>query len=108
MHIRRSSEGSFGRFIHRFSAVQVAVYEAVLRVQRACVAQCRPGTTLQHLQQLMLSLLEDELQELRIVDTKLDHSEKRKVMFFFCLFFRTQHKAASSIIGRGNGCAAYV
>uniref|UniRef100_UPI00358DFF0E xaa-Pro aminopeptidase 3 n=1 Tax=Myxine glutinosa TaxID=7769 RepID=UPI00358DFF0E len=68
----------------RFSAAQVAVYEAVLRVQRACVAQCRPGTTLHYLQQLMLSLLEDELQELRIVDTQLDSLQKRKATQRYC------------------------
>ena len=47
-----------------FSAPQRALYEAVLRVQEACIAAVRPGATLSGLRPFALSLLHKELNAL--------------------------------------------
>ncbi|XP_007502625.1 xaa-Pro aminopeptidase 3 isoform X4 [Monodelphis domestica] len=51
----------------RFSAAQAELYEAVLDIQKACLALCCPGTSLENIYNLMLNLIGQKLQELRVL-----------------------------------------
>ncbi|KAM5288718.1 xaa-Pro aminopeptidase 3 [Ctenodactylus gundi] len=50
----------------RFTAPQAQLYEAVLEIQRACLALCSPGTSLESIYSLMLTLIGQKLKELGI------------------------------------------
>nr|XP_020838345.1 probable Xaa-Pro aminopeptidase 3 isoform X6 [Phascolarctos cinereus] len=51
----------------RFSAAQADLYEAVLDIQKACLALCRPGKSLENIYNHMLALVGQKLQELGVV-----------------------------------------
>ncbi|XP_010610625.1 xaa-Pro aminopeptidase 3 isoform X1 [Fukomys damarensis] len=51
----------------RFTAPQAELYEAVLEVQRACLALCSPGTSLENIYSVMLTLTGQKLRELGII-----------------------------------------
>uniref|UniRef100_G3VLC6 Xaa-Pro aminopeptidase 3 n=1 Tax=Sarcophilus harrisii TaxID=9305 RepID=G3VLC6_SARHA len=53
----------------RFSAAQAELYEAVLDVQKACLALCRPGKSLEDIYNHMLALIGQKLQELRALSS---------------------------------------
>ncbi|KAL4859087.1 Intermediate cleaving peptidase 55 [Chlorella vulgaris] len=50
----------------KYSGAQRAVYEAVLSVHRACLAACKPGTTLRQLHHTSVRLLADALAQLGV------------------------------------------
>ncbi|KAF4022994.1 hypothetical protein G4228_014602 [Cervus hanglu yarkandensis] len=50
----------------RFTAPQAELYEAVLEVQRACLTLCCPGTSLENVYSMMLTLIGQKLKELGI------------------------------------------
>ncbi|XP_029811609.1 xaa-Pro aminopeptidase 3 isoform X1 [Suricata suricatta] len=51
----------------RFTAPQAELYEAVLEIQRDCLTLCSPGTSLENIYSLMLTLIAQKLKELGIV-----------------------------------------
>ncbi|XP_047721030.1 xaa-Pro aminopeptidase 3 isoform X1 [Prionailurus viverrinus] len=51
----------------RFTAPQAELYEAVLEIQRDCLMLCSPGTSLENIYSLMLTLIAQKLKELGIV-----------------------------------------
>ena len=65
----------------RFSPRQRAVYDAVLRVLRACNTMLKPGVTLKECQREVEALMEDELVGLGLMtaDEKRDPNDKRDV-----------------------------
>ncbi|XP_055422482.1 xaa-Pro aminopeptidase 3 isoform X1 [Bubalus kerabau] len=50
----------------RFTAPQAELYEAVLEVQRDCLTLCCPGTSLENIYSMMLTLISQKLKELGI------------------------------------------
>ncbi|XP_051015994.1 xaa-Pro aminopeptidase 3 [Acomys russatus] len=50
----------------RFTAPQAELYEAVLEVQRACLTLCSPGTSLENIYSMMLTLIGQKLKDLGI------------------------------------------
>lgn len=63
----------------RFSAAQAEVYEAVLEVQRSCLALCSPGVSLDHIYSSMLALLGRQLRRLGIVRAAASDADVLKV-----------------------------
>ncbi|XP_028935212.1 xaa-Pro aminopeptidase 3 isoform X1 [Ornithorhynchus anatinus] len=51
----------------RFTAPQAELYEAVLEIQKACLTLCTPGTSLENIYSLMLTLIGQKLKELGIL-----------------------------------------
>nr|XP_051690012.1 xaa-Pro aminopeptidase 3 isoform X4 [Oryctolagus cuniculus] len=51
----------------RFTAPQAELYEAVLEIQKNCLALCSPGTSLENIYSLMLTLTGQKLEALGIV-----------------------------------------
>ncbi|XP_057597217.1 xaa-Pro aminopeptidase 3 isoform X3 [Hippopotamus amphibius kiboko] len=51
----------------RFTAPQAELYEAVLEVQRDCLTLCSPGTSLDNIYSMMLTLIGQKLKELGIM-----------------------------------------
>ncbi|XP_006890154.1 PREDICTED: probable Xaa-Pro aminopeptidase 3 [Elephantulus edwardii] len=50
----------------RFTAPQAELYEAVLEIQKTCLSLCSPGSSLENIYSLMLTLIGQKLQELGI------------------------------------------
>eukprot|EP01100_Stratorugosa_tubuloviscum_P013649 TRINITY_DN6983_c0_g1_i1.p1 TRINITY_DN6983_c0_g1~~TRINITY_DN6983_c0_g1_i1.p1 ORF type:complete len:534 (-),score=182.09 TRINITY_DN6983_c0_g1_i1:64-1620(-) len=55
----------------KFSTSQRKLYDAVLRIQLACIEAIKPGTTLQYLNQLSFKLAAEELVRLGIVNVNI-------------------------------------
>uniref|UniRef100_A0A0D9R0M0 Xaa-Pro aminopeptidase 3 n=1 Tax=Chlorocebus sabaeus TaxID=60711 RepID=A0A0D9R0M0_CHLSB len=53
--------------IPRFTAPQAELYEAVLEIQRDCLALCFPGTSLENIYSMMLTLIGQKLKDLGIM-----------------------------------------
>lgn len=51
----------------RFTAPQAELYEAVLEIQRDCLALCFPGTSLENIYSMMLTLIGQKLKDLGIM-----------------------------------------
>lgn len=51
----------------RFTAPQAELYEAVLEVQKDCLTLCSPGTSLENIYSMMLTLIGQKLKELGIM-----------------------------------------
>ncbi|XP_066113292.1 xaa-Pro aminopeptidase 3 isoform X5 [Saccopteryx bilineata] len=51
----------------KFTAPQAELYEAVLEIQRDCLTLCSPGTSLENIYSMMLTLIRQKLKELGIV-----------------------------------------
>ncbi|XP_040842476.1 xaa-Pro aminopeptidase 3 [Ochotona curzoniae] len=58
----------------RFTAPQAELYEAVLEIQKECLALCSPGTSLENIYSLMLSLTGQKLEELGVGKSLKDNS----------------------------------
>ncbi|XP_041093895.1 xaa-Pro aminopeptidase 3, partial [Polyodon spathula] len=56
----------------RFSSVQAVLYQAVLDVQKSCVALCTPGVSLENIYSSMQRGIRDKLRELGIVQGRED------------------------------------
>nr|XP_008526294.1 PREDICTED: probable Xaa-Pro aminopeptidase 3 [Equus przewalskii] len=66
--ISDSSKFRFSGFpVHRFTAPQAELYEAVLEIQRGCLTLCSPGTSLENIYTMMLTLIGQKLKELGIM-----------------------------------------
>nr|CAB3267793.1 probable Xaa-Pro aminopeptidase 3 [Phallusia mammillata] len=68
----------------RFSKAQRLVYDAVLRVQEACVLLCRVGATLQQIYVVMISMLAQELVENDVLIDKVEKEDLPMVGRKFC------------------------
>ncbi|KAL0625428.1 hypothetical protein AAY473_004481 [Plecturocebus cupreus] len=55
------------KFVGKFSAPQAELYEAVLEIQRNCLALCFPGTSLENIYSMMLTLTGQKLKDLGIM-----------------------------------------
>ncbi|XP_054398956.1 xaa-Pro aminopeptidase 3 isoform X3 [Pongo abelii] len=51
----------------RFTAPQAELYEAILEIQRDCLALCFPGTSLENIYSMMLTLIGQKLKDLGIM-----------------------------------------
>ncbi|KAJ8796035.1 hypothetical protein J1605_002797 [Eschrichtius robustus] len=58
----------------RFTAPQAERYEAVLEVQRDCLTLCSPGTSLDNVYSMMLTLIGQKLKELGIMKNIMENS----------------------------------
>ncbi|XP_021071923.1 xaa-Pro aminopeptidase 3 [Mus pahari] len=61
---------------HSFTAPQAELYEAVLEIQRACLTLCSPGTSLENIYSMMLTLLGQKLKDLGITKTSKESAFK--------------------------------
>lgn len=64
----------FGFPVPRFTAPQAELYEAVLEIQRECLTLCSPGTSLETIYNMMLTLIGQKLKELGIVKNIKENS----------------------------------
>ncbi|XP_058424280.1 xaa-Pro aminopeptidase 3 isoform X3 [Diceros bicornis minor] len=53
--------------LYGFTAPQAELYEAVLEIQRDCLTLCSPGTSLENIYSMMLTLIGQKLKELGIM-----------------------------------------
>ncbi|XP_029325511.1 xaa-Pro aminopeptidase 3 isoform X2 [Mus caroli] len=60
----------------RFTAPQAELYEAVLEIQRACLTLCSPGTSLENIYSMMLTLIGQKLKDLGITKTSKESTFK--------------------------------
>ncbi|XP_023584841.1 xaa-Pro aminopeptidase 3 isoform X4 [Trichechus manatus latirostris] len=60
----------------RFTAPQAELYEAVLEIQSACLTLCSPGSSLENIYSMMLTLIGQKLKELGIVNNKKNDAFK--------------------------------
>ncbi|KAM5174658.1 xaa-Pro aminopeptidase 3 isoform 2-T2 [Callospermophilus lateralis] len=60
----------------RFTAAQAELYEAVLEIQRACLSLCSPGTSLENIYSMMLTLIGQKLKELGIMKNSKENAFK--------------------------------
>ena len=60
----------------RFTAPQAELYEAVLEIQRACLTLCSPGTSLENIYSMMLTLIGQKLKDLGITKTSKESAFK--------------------------------
>uniref|UniRef100_A0A8C9QV36 Xaa-Pro aminopeptidase 3 n=1 Tax=Spermophilus dauricus TaxID=99837 RepID=A0A8C9QV36_SPEDA len=60
----------------RFTAAQAELYEAVLEIQRACLSLCSPGTSLENIYSMMLTLTGQKLKELGIMKNSKENAFK--------------------------------
>ncbi|XP_069855714.1 xaa-Pro aminopeptidase 3 isoform X3 [Dipodomys merriami] len=60
----------------RFTSPQAELYEAVLEIQRGCLSLCMPGTSLENINSLMLTLMGQKLRELGIVKSSMENAFK--------------------------------
>lgn len=78
--------------VHRFTAPQAELYEAVLEVQRACLSLCSAGMSLENIYSTMLTLIGQRLRELGISRSGKENGAF-KVLHFPCahsIFTRMQ------------------
>lgn len=81
--ISDSSKFRFSGFpVHRFTAPQAELYEAVLEIQRGCLTLCSPGTSLENIYTMMLTLIGQKLKELGIM-RNIKENNAFKVLHFF-------------------------
>lgn len=60
----------------RFTAPQAELYEAVLEIQKACLTLCSPGTSLENIYSMMLTLMGQKLKDLGIIKTSKESAFK--------------------------------
>ncbi|XP_012590570.1 PREDICTED: probable Xaa-Pro aminopeptidase 3 [Condylura cristata] len=60
----------------RFTAPQAELYEAVLEIQRDCLTLCSPGTSLENIYTMMLTLMGQKLKELGILKNSKENAFK--------------------------------
>ncbi|XP_037369389.1 xaa-Pro aminopeptidase 3 isoform X2 [Talpa occidentalis] len=60
----------------RFTAPQAELYEAVLEIQRDCLTLCSPGTSLENIYSMMLTLMGQKLKELGILKNSKENAFK--------------------------------
>ncbi|XP_059537429.1 xaa-Pro aminopeptidase 3 isoform X5 [Myotis daubentonii] len=61
----------------RFTAPQAELYEAVLEIQRDCLTLCSPGTSLENIYSMMLTLIGQKLKELGFLKNIKENSAFR-------------------------------
>jgi intermediate cleaving peptidase 55 len=57
----------------KFTQPQLAIYNAVLRVQKACISLCKPGFSLARLHEASVLLMINELKSLKLLKTPEDY-----------------------------------
>ena len=88
--ISGSSKFSFLDFpVARFTAPQTELYEAVLEVQRDCLTLCCPGTSLENVYSMMLTLISQKLKELGITRNIKEKNPFKVFHFLQSQFLRT-------------------
>ncbi|ERE85374.1 putative Xaa-Pro aminopeptidase 3 [Cricetulus griseus] len=60
----------------RFTAPQAELYEAVLEIQRACLRLCSPGTSLENIYSMMMTLMGQTLKDLGIMKSSKENAFK--------------------------------
>ncbi|KAM4882540.1 xaa-Pro aminopeptidase 3 isoform 1-T1 [Thomomys bottae] len=60
----------------RFTSPQAELYEAVLEIQQGCLSLCVPGTSLENINSVMLTLMGQKLRELGIVKNSKENAFK--------------------------------
>ncbi|KAK7939406.1 hypothetical protein WMY93_002732 [Mugilogobius chulae] len=68
----------------KFTPAQAELYEAVLEVQRSCLALCSPGISLDHIYSTMLALLGRQLKRLGIIKTSTSEADMLKAARRYC------------------------
>lgn len=68
----------------KFSPAQAELYEAVLEVQRSCLALCSPGVSLDHIYSTMLALIGRQLRRLAIVPPGCSDADLLKAARRYC------------------------
>ncbi|XP_045443411.1 xaa-Pro aminopeptidase 3 isoform X4 [Pipistrellus kuhlii] len=61
----------------RFTAPQAELYEAVLEIQRDCLTLCSPGTSLENIYSIMLTLTGQKLKELGFLNNMKENNPLR-------------------------------
>ncbi len=75
----------------KYSPEQKAIYEAVLRVQLACIDYLKPGITFQELHDLSVRLIVQELIELDLLHGDVDELIETKAYFKFYMHYVTHY-----------------
>lgn len=75
--------------VTRFTAPQAELYEAVLEVQRDCLTLCCPGTSLETVYSMMLTLISRKLKELGITKNIKEKNPFKVFHVLWSQFFRT-------------------
>ena len=88
--ISESSKFEFLGFpVPRFTAPQAELYEAVLEVQKHCLTLCSPGTSLDNIYSMMLTLIGQKLKELGIMKNIKENNAFKVLHFLWPHFLRT-------------------
>jgi Xaa-Pro aminopeptidase len=88
-----------GRFTHR----QKAVYNAVLRVQRAAIQMLRPGNTLKTFHEAVCQVMENELIGLRLLDPEeVKKQDREKPLYKKYYMHGTSHHLGLDVHDYGN------
>lgn len=78
----------------RFTAPQAELYEAVLEIQKACLTLCSPGTSLENIYSMMLTLMGQKLKDLGIIKTSKESAFKVPPSLFTPVLQNSQQPAA--------------
>lgn len=96
----------------RFTAPQAELYEAVLEIQKACLTLCSPGTSLENIYSMMLTLMGQKLKDLGIIKTSKESAFKVPPSLFTPALQNSQQHATQFlpclvklIIGLGHSLA---